>query len=365
MTQKILFFLKDYEQNAEIFSEYLRLFRKRNFETDVFDLTLNHLKRKKLLYVVSVLKTIKTANPNFIYVGDELFSKNVFLIVLIKKIIFRKVKIISLIASQYIPEMKFFNGLKLKFLLSNIDFLICRNNSELKIIRENKFFEKYKNIFRVYLGVPEKFFYKINKSKEEIYKFLPNFKKNYSFLKNKYVLCFSGRLSPEKGLLLILSCLKELPDNFALISAVKKDKINYKKEVDDFIVKNKLSERIIFFDDLKNEEMNYIYNISDLVVMPTTKKYNNFKELFGSVIAESMLCKTIVVGSDNGSIPEILNNKELIFRQDDVPDLLKVINYIYNLKQEEKEKIINDNYNSAVKKYSAEAFVGAIINRIL
>lgn len=356
--------MKNYEQNVEIFSEYLRLFGKQNFETDVFDLSFNHLKSKKLFYVASVLKAIKTTKPNFIYVGDELFSKNAFLIVLIKKIIFRKIKIISLIASQYIPKITIFNKIKLLFLLSNVDFLICRNNSDLEIIKKNKFFKKYKNLFRVYLGVPEKFFYKINKPKEEIYGFLPNFKRNCSFLKNKYVLCFSGRLSPEKGLLLILSCLRELPNNFVLMLAGKKDKPDYRKEVGDFIVQNKLSERIIFFDDLKNEEMNYIYNISDLVIMPTTKKYNNFEELFGSVIAESMLCRTIIIGSDNGSIPEILSNKELIFKQDDVLDLLRVINYIYNLKTEEKEKIINNNYNLAVKEYSAEAFVDAIIKVI-
>ena len=35
--QRILFLIKNYADNPEIFKEYLKLFNKSNFETEVFD----------------------------------------------------------------------------------------------------------------------------------------------------------------------------------------------------------------------------------------------------------------------------------------------------------------------------------------
>jgi hypothetical protein len=43
----------------------------------------------------------------------------------------------------------------------------------------------------------------------------------------------------------------------------------------------------------------------------------------------------------------------------------KIINYVYNLSSEQKERIIKENYNLATKEYSVPAFVNTIINCIL
>jgi glycosyltransferase involved in cell wall biosynthesis len=61
----------------------------------------------------------------------------------------------------------------------------------------------------------------------------------------------------------------------------------------------------------------FAYRVFDLVIVPTSSSENGFIELFGRVLPEAMLCKTDVIGSDNGSIPEVIHNPALVFRQND------------------------------------------------
>ena len=100
------------------------------------------------------------------------------------------------------------------------------------------------------------------------------------------------------------------------------------------------------------------------MIMPTTTKYDGFLELFGSVIAESMLCQTLVIGSDNGSIPEVIDNPKFIFKQNDVNDMVRVINFVYQLKSGERQKVVENNYQKALQDYSDTAFVSTIIKAI-
>lgn len=347
--KKILFLLKNYNDNSETFLEYLKLFEQKGFQTRVFDIGLAHKQKGRVGYIAAVLKEIKKFNPDYIYVADEIFSRNVLFIALAKKAFFYKYKIIAFIASQYVLKS---NRIKASFLLKNVDFMFCRNKKELQKIKQMPLFKNSKNIYQVYLGVSENIFYRT-----------AGLQKNY-FGKDRYVLGFIGRIVPEKGLDIILECLAKLPENFVLLVAGKKDNFSYQKKVQDFIEKNNLEKRVVWLENVKEKELKYVYGACDLAVMPTTQKYNNFLELFGSVIAESMLCRTLIIGSSNGSIPEVIARPDLIFEEDNTNDLLRAINYVYNLSPEEKERIIAENYNMAKREYSSQAFVGAITKAI-
>ncbi|MSU54702.1 MAG: glycosyltransferase [Candidatus Staskawiczbacteria bacterium] len=366
MAKKILFFLKEYDNYSPIFSEYLAIFSKDDFETNVFDFTKAYGAGNKLAYISSVIKELKRFQPDVIYIGDEFFSKNVLLLVFLEKIFFFRYKILALIASQYVPKSGFLNNTKVKFLLRNINILFCRNDEEFKKIKKTSAFKNYRGLVRMYLGVPEKFFYHIEQPLKKICEQLPTLKDNYPKLKGKYVLGFAGRLVPEKGLLILLECLKKMPEDFVLLLARRID-TNYQDycaKIDDFINGNNLMRRVIWIDDLDNNDIKYLYNAVDLMVMPTTAKYDGFLELFGSVIAESMLCQTLVIGSDNGSIPEVIDNPHFIFKQDDVKDMLRVIQFVYNLNTKEKEAVVLDNYQKAVKNYSSTVFADTIIRAV-
>lgn len=365
--KKIFFFLKEYSSYEKIFFEYEKIFQAEGFQTHVFDFTKAHAKTRRFTYIISIFKEIKQFKPDVVYVGDEFFSKNVLLIILIKIFFLEKYKILALIASQYIPKStSIFSRLKLTFLLKNIDVLFCRNKKELQKIKEVDLFKKYSGLRQMYLGVPEKFFYNMNQPKEELCNKVIMVWGEYSNIKDKYVVGFAGRIVPEKGLLLLLECLKKLPDNFVVLLADRRNGSDpdYYKKVHGYINDSNLTERVIWVDDLNNKDIKYLYNISDVMVMPTTSKYNNFLELFGSIIAESMLCKTLIIGSDNGSIPEIIGRPDFIFKQDDGEDMRRVINRVYHLSLEEKMVILEDNYRRALRDYSAQAFVNTIIKAI-
>jgi len=365
MAKRILFFLKEYDNYSQIFSEYLKIFNEQGFQTRVFDFTKNYQSKNKLAYAISIIKEIKRFKPDVIYIGDEFFSKNVFLVVLLRKLFFFKYNIIALVASQYIPQNSFVNGIKSRFLLSNISILFCRNKEEYKKIKQLRAFKNYQGLTQIYLGIPEKFFHKINQPRRQILAKL-SVQKNDADVKGKYILGFAGRIVPEKGLMLLLEALERLPDNFAVLLAQRIDdhNLDYYGKVNSFIESNKLVKRIIWIDNLDNDDIKYLYNAADLMIMPTTTKYDGFLELFGSVIAESMLCQTLVIGSDNGSIPEVIDNPKFIFKQNDVNDMVRVINFVYQLKSGERQKVVENNYQKALQDYSDTAFVSTIIKAI-
>ena len=60
---------------------------------------------------------------------------------------------------------------------------------------------------------------------------------------------------------------------------------------------------------------------SDLVVIPSL-----YEEQYGRVIQESVACGALVIGSKVGAIPEIINDKDLLFIKNDHKDLSRKIN---------------------------------------
>jgi glycosyltransferase involved in cell wall biosynthesis len=363
--KKILFLLKDYQSYAEVFSEYLGIFHGHGIQTKVVDLTFVHARSKGFGYALHLFKEIKSFRPDAIYIGDELFSKNALLIVLIKTIFFYDYNISVLAASQYIPKATLSHALMLRFLLSHIHTLFCRNDAELKIVQGLPSFRSYHGLRRLYLGVPESFFHAMNQSKHELAQSL-GLNASSEFWNGKYVLGFAGRMVPEKGLLLLLQALLQLPDSVILVAARRSDNhsTEYAAKVDQFIQENQMQDRVVWTADLRGQAVARLYNLCDLMVMPTTSQYDGFTELFGSVIAESMLCKTPVAGSDNGSIPEVIANPAGIFKQGDVQDMVRVINSSMNMTNSELGDLIEKNYQRAKEFYSDIAFANTIISAL-
>lgn len=362
MNKKIIFFL---EYLTEAFSEYFRLFQENHFETKVFKLEKKPSLKEKVKYIRSIIFELKRFNPDFIYINDEFFSKNTLLIAFLKRFFLKKSKIISFIASRYIPRYTLLNKIKLRFLLKNIDFLFCRNKGEFEKIKKQDLFKNYSKLYQIYWGIVKELFYKINQTKEEICNSFSPLKTIYPKIKDKYVLGFIGRICPEKAIDVILESLNRLPENFVFLYAGRVKDIEYQKKLSNFIKKNNLTNRVIYLNFIENPQLKYLYNILDLTILATTKKYDPLlEELFGGVLAESMFCKTIVIGSSNGAIPEIIGREDLIFQEDNSQDLLRVINYVFNLNQDKKEKIISENYNRASNNYTAEAFVKNLIEAI-
>ncbi len=362
MNSRIIF---SSERRNQTLLRYVKLFERSNFQTRYFQFKKPVSSKERLDYINSFFKEIKNFNPDFIYVDDEFSTKTIFLIIFIRKLFFKKFKIITFIAYQLIPDYNnLFNRIKIRFLLKNIDFLFCRNNKDLKKIKNINLFKNYSQLFQVYWGFSKELFYEINQPKEVIAKSFDVLKINYSKIRGKYVLGYIGRIVPEKDLTILLECLVQLPDNFILVYAGEYNNQEYQKKIEDFIKQNNLKERVVYLGYVVEKNLKFVYNILDLMILPTTIKYNGSIELFGSVLAEAMLCKRLVIGSDNGSIPEVIGREDLIFKESNQKDLLRLINYVYSLKQKEKEVIINENYNRAINNFTDEIFVEKIVNTV-
>jgi len=98
-----------------------------------------------------------------------------------------------------------------------------------------------------------------------------------------------------------------------------------KKEVENYISKNDLNEFVILPGFHKDIEK--IIEISDLTIVPS------LWEGFGLVVIESMVKKKVVLASDTGGIPEIIEHGEngYLFKTLNKTDFLEKFNFIYSV----------------------------------
>ena len=201
--------------------------------------------------------------------------------------------------------------------------------------------------FKSLINVIEGYFHKINKSYDNIDKYItpskfykqkliefginenkieyiPNFVdiKNFEFSKKREeYFIYLGRLSEEKGIKTLLDSMKEVKKaklkiigTGALINELK----NYKED-------NKLN-NVEFLGFKTGEELKYIIAKSMFVVIPS-EWYENCPM---SVI-EAMSMGKPIIGADIGGIPELINKKcGLIFKTGDSKDLARKINLLLN-----------------------------------
>lgn len=203
-----------------------------------------------------------------------------------------------------------------------------------------------KKIIKIPLGIDTNLFTKLPLSVRHEYRNKLNL--------TKYTIGYFGRLVSEKGVDLLITALKNqkhsdwqlLLDNFSVYTS------DYTEYLSNLIKKYNLTDNVIFFD-CKHKEMPFYYNAVDLVVLPSIET-KNFKEQYGRVLVESMLCKTLVIGSDTGAIPEIIDNQFLIFESGNTFSITNKLNEIRELNQNTILDLIEGNYNRALNELGVE-----------
>lgn len=136
---------------------------------------------------------------------------------------------------------------------------------------------------------------------------------------------YFGRLTPEKGLHLLLEALAQLQDlpwSF-LVDRFSDYQTDYTRELQAKIETLGLQSRVVYFD-AKHDEMPDYMNAADIVVLPSVST-PKWKEQYGRVLPEAMACGKIVVGSDSGAIPELVNGFGVIFPEGNVEALREVL----------------------------------------
>jgi glycosyltransferase involved in cell wall biosynthesis len=155
-------------------------------------------------------------------------------------------------------------------------------------------------------------------------------------LRSKTIAYF-GRLTPEKGVALLLEALGMLKDLEwqLLIDEFSTYRTEYALKLQSQVETLRLSDRVVYFDASHSEMPNYM-NAADVVVLPSVST-PKWKEQYGRVIPESMACGKVVVGSDSGTIPELIADAGFTFPEGDARRLAELLRYILTASDTELE----------------------------
>jgi len=82
----------------------------------------------------------------------------------------------------------------------------------------------------------------------------------------------------------------------------------------------------------------------DLTVVPS-----RWAEPFGRVIIESYQQGTPVIATSVGGIPELIENKKMLFQQENIKSLKDKINWLYAMSDEQFQQLIDESYDSSDK----------------
>ncbi len=138
-------------------------------------------------------------------------------------------------------------------------------------------------------------------------------RKALGFNADDFVLAFSGRLIPEKGILELIEAMTKLascPKIKLMVMGSSFYGIN--NDEGGFIQKLKsmadtLSDRIVFTGYVRHEDMGKYLRAADVAVLPST-----WDEPFGLTIVEGMAAGLPVITTNRGGIPEIVSEENAI-----------------------------------------------------
>lgn len=216
-----------------------------------------------------------------------------------------------------------------KFLLPRIDKVICVS-SELKY----KIEDRYKNIecFVINNGVEKSSNNNMNANKEKI-----------DFL-------LVGRLTKVKNHELMIKALNKLnKENFEFKCVIVGDG-EEKDSIERLILEYQLGEKVIL-DGFRENVREYM-NKSKALVM------TSLMEGIPLVILESFAEKLLVISSDVGGIPEVINNgiNGILYKSNNVDELCSILRNIL-LNKVDKTKIIENAYDCFNKYWSEEEMI--------
>jgi len=293
------------------------------------DLRLLRLKFKytRFFYFPDIIKIIREIKPHLILLDNDTVSLQS--IILIVYSFFFNFKISYFCNENDLKNL--FKNFQFKKLLKII--LLFSVNSLIKR-KINKIFCYTEQIKKNYdfLGYVNKTIVMPLGYNEKIFKIDNSNNKN-----DKFIISYFGQILPVKGIHTLLKSLENLKfDNWVfMLDVYHVNNKNYfkklKPELKKLIKINKL--KLIKCDYF---EITKYMAISDLVVVPS--EYN---EQYGRVIQESVASGTLVIGSNIGAIPEIIDDQDLLFKPGNSTELALKINQLYFNKDFRDKKFTN------------------------
>lgn len=163
---------------------------------------------------------------------------------------------------------------------------------------------------------------------------------------------YAGSLLPEKGITQVLDAFIETPEilvecSFGIVGGGQ-SKYEVVAKIDQM---SALGIEASFIGSIPAEKMPEFYRSLDILIVPSLTT-PHWKEQFGRVIIEAMACGCLVIGSDSGEIPHVINDSRRIFAEGNMSELRKIFaDALMDVRQNRNElrSSLSDN---AIQKYA-------------
>ena len=153
----------------------------------------------------------------------------------------------------------------------------------------------------------------------------------------------------DKGIDLAVRIAIESGENLKIAGVVRSSEIDAQKLFDEK-VKPYLGKNIEYIGELDDQGKSSFLGNAKALLMP-----NRWEEPFGIVMAEALSAGTPVIGSNKGSIPEIITDGKDGFVCNTLQEMIKAT---------EKLNVINyrNCREKAIAKYSKEVFINSVLD---
>lgn len=198
----------------------------------------------------------------------------------------------------------------------------------------NKLTESKNERFLVHSGAPDKILSNSSKYQDRV------------FNPQKIRLIYAGNLIPLKNVDVTLKALALIKDQydfqFEIIGTGPME-----SELKGLVSQLELEDKVEFCGYKSREQVIEKMSKSDYFVMVSSP------ETFGITYIEAMACRCIVVGSKGEGIDGVMQDKinGFLVKPRDIEELAKTLSYIFDIKSDEREKILTNSYKTA-KEYT-------------
>lgn len=232
-----------------------------------------------------------------------------------------------------------FKKIMLKISQKLVHGVFTINNEGTEIFKKEKFI----NVKKIPLGFDPNYF-QINQFQREMIRSKLNL--------NGFVIGFFGRITFEKGIHILIDALIMIKDSkwTLLIDEFDIYKNEFQKSINKKIASSDLFKKVVPINP-KHIEMGRYINSVDVVVMPSVSS-PNWTEQYGRIAAESMACGKLVVASNSGSLPMLLNEHGIIFEENNVNQLAKILKELIDNPTYYKKYNLNEISDYAFKELS-------------
>lgn len=259
-----------------------------------------------------ISKLLKAHRPDIIEIDQEPASRACYEIIKKAMRIIPSSKIVVWTSEDVVLRRKFPLSYYERYTLSKINHIIACNQDTERLLRR----KGYKNEISVFqfLGTSPRIFKPYDAS---------GLKKVLNLDKG-FVVGYVGRLVRGKGLETLFKAFSLLDKSCRLLVVGKGE---FSGRLHNLAEELDVTNRVVFTGSVPNDEVPKYMNCLDTLVL-SSEGWSSWREKFGYVIPQAMLCEVPVIGSRHGGIPDVIGDAGLLFEPGNVKELVQKINDI-------------------------------------